>query len=277
VSSAQDSVDLRAVEALDVFVDDGTGRDQDVARLVRTTLGCELRYLSGELDPRLAISHRLPVRAEPYTVQGVNLPPFFAGLLPEGLRMRALVSALKTSEDDLFSLLAAVGGDTIGAVAVSPAGRPVERHEPLVDLGDPTLEFQVLLAESVGKGPGLAIDRRAVAGVQPKVSAGRLSVPVRTQRAGAGEAILKLEPEDFPRLVANERFFMTLAREVGLAAARVRVLTDVHGRDALLVERFDRTRDRVSGCVVKRAQEDACQLLGRYPRGQVPDRAARLR
>ena len=34
---------------------------------------------------------------------GHNLPPFFANLLPEGLRLRALVKNLKTSEDVMIS------------------------------------------------------------------------------------------------------------------------------------------------------------------------------
>jgi serine/threonine-protein kinase HipA len=49
-------------------------------------------------------------------MNGDNLPPFFAGLLPEGRRFSALVKKLKTSEDDLFSLLAMVGTDCIGDI-----------------------------------------------------------------------------------------------------------------------------------------------------------------
>ncbi|MEX1024804.1 MAG: HipA domain-containing protein [Planctomycetota bacterium] len=265
MTRAAEPLEPRAVEALDVFVDDGTGVDQLVGRLARTALGCELRYVSAALDSGLAVSHRLPVRVEPYVVQGVNLPPYFAGLLPEGLRMRVLVSTLKTSEDDLFTLLAAVGGDTVGAVTVAPSGAATRRHEPRVDLGSAELDFRQLLEESLGRGAGAAIDRRALAGVQPKVSAARLTLPVRAARTDFGECILKLELDDLPRLVANERFFMTLAREVGVEAARVRTVTDVHGSSALLAERFDRSRDRTSGRVLKLAQEDACQLLGRYP------------
>ena len=54
----------------------------------------------------------------------VNLPPFFAGLLPEGLRLRALVQRVKTSEDDLFSLLLAAGADTVGDLSVVAQGGP---------------------------------------------------------------------------------------------------------------------------------------------------------
>ncbi|MEZ6014950.1 MAG: type II toxin-antitoxin system HipA family toxin [Planctomycetota bacterium] len=199
--------DLRAIEALDVLVDDGKGVDQHVGRSTRTALGCELRYHIAGLDPKVAVSHRLPVRAEPYVVNGVNLLPYFAGLLPEGLRMRA------------------------------------------------------------------------IAGIQPKVSAFRLTLPVRTtgRRTTGGrttggrtsrrssECILKLEPDELPCLVANERFFMTLAREAGLDVARVSEVTDPSGCSALLVERFDRSIDPLTGRVVKYAQEDACQLLGHYP------------
>jgi serine/threonine-protein kinase HipA len=60
------------------------------------------------------------------------VPPFFAGLLPEGARLVALITRLKTSAADEFSLLVAVGGDTIGDVRVLPEGAAPEEPEPLV-------------------------------------------------------------------------------------------------------------------------------------------------
>lgn len=258
--------DPRALESLDVWVGDAAGDNHLVGRLTRTGHGCEFRYLDGVTGP--AVSFRLPVRAAAYAVHGVNLPPFFAGLLPEGLRLRALVRGLKTSEDDLFSMLAAVGGDTVGAVAVAPVGAtPIER-EPVAELDTARdVSFDDLLAASLRFDPAHgAGDRHAIAGVQPKVSAGMISFPVRAAhaRAAADPCILKLEPDDLPRLVANERFFMTLAREVGLHVASVRAIADREGRPGLLVARFDRGRTR-DGRRTKFAQEDACQLLDRYP------------
>lgn len=260
-------VDPRALEALDVWCGDRAGGNHRVGRLTRTQLGSEFRYLEGVAGP--AIGTRLPVRTAPYAVQGVNLPPWFAGLLPEGLRMRALVRGLKTSEDDLFSMLAAVGGDTVGAVAVAPPGEEPAVSEPVADLDAVSgLSFSELLDASLRFDPATgAGDRQTVAGIQPKASAGMISFPVRTRRArthGGAACILKLEPEEHPRLVANEHFFMTVARDVGLDVAKVRLLEDRDGRPGLLVDRFDRGRT-ATGRLVKFPQEDACQLLDRYP------------
>src|SRR5690606_9789779 len=67
-----------------------------------------------------SISFTLPITNQPFTTIGDNLHPFFAGMLPEGLRLTALVTAMKTSADDMFSLLIASGPDCIGDVYVAP-------------------------------------------------------------------------------------------------------------------------------------------------------------
>jgi serine/threonine-protein kinase HipA len=45
-------------------------------------------------------------------------PPFFEGLLPEGMQLEALIRQTKTDRDDLFSQLVIVGGDLVGSVTV---------------------------------------------------------------------------------------------------------------------------------------------------------------
>jgi serine/threonine-protein kinase HipA len=234
--------------------------------LTRTTHGARFVYdaeyvASHGQDPAWAVAFTLPVRAEPYEVRGVNLHPFFAGLLPEGLRLRALVRGLKTSEDDLFSLLAAVGEDAVGDVAVTEPGKtPRERS---LDIGASTFD-QVRFAELLEQSLDLAGGAHAsVAGVQPKVSAVMVSFPVRSRLRGKSY-LLKLAPPEFPRLVENEAFFMRLAQAAGLEAARVEIVRDAGGESGLLVERFDRVA-RADGSFQRLHQEDACQLLDRYP------------
>jgi serine/threonine-protein kinase HipA len=61
---------------------------------------------------------------------GVNLFPFFAGLLPEGLRLKSLVRNLKTSNDDLFSILAAIGQNVIGDVYVDSEDQAIVNATP---------------------------------------------------------------------------------------------------------------------------------------------------
>ena len=61
----------------------------------------------------------MPVRSEPYIFE--EFPPFFDGLLPEGLQLEGLLKQKKIDRDDKFSQLLAVGADTVGAVSVEEA------------------------------------------------------------------------------------------------------------------------------------------------------------
>lgn len=248
----------------DVYV-----RDERAGKLERLTHGARFAYDPAYLArhqgaARAAVAFSLPLRSAPYEVFGVNLHPFFAGLLPEGLRLRALVRASKTSEDDLFTLLVAAGADTIGAVRVAQAGSEPLSRAPLADVRKlSAVSFRALLEQSLayGKSGG----DFSIAGVQPKVSAAMLSFPLRS-RSRARSYILKLNPADYPRLVQNELFFMEAARTAGIESARVKLVSDESGEQALLVERFDRVAVQGAGKgLYELAQEDGCQLLGRYP------------
>ena len=187
--------------------------------------------------------------------EGVNLHAFLAGLLPEGLRLGALIRSVKTSADDLFSLLLAAGSETVGDVRVTDASEPVL---PVVDAARlETISFAQTLRESLDyvHGP----ERTAVPGVQAKISGGRAAVPARGGRGGTEAAILKLGTRELPNLVHNEAFIMEMARSCGLAVAQTRIVNDRNGEPGLWVTRFDRARGR------RLHQEDGCQLLDRYP------------
>ncbi len=47
-----------------------------------------------------------------------QFPPFFEGLLPEGIQLEGLLKLNKIDRNDLFSQLMAVGDDVVGAVTV---------------------------------------------------------------------------------------------------------------------------------------------------------------
>lgn len=64
------------------------------------------------------VSLTMPVREEPYLFQ--EFPPFFDGLLPEGVQLESLLRRRKIDRRDYFSQLLAVGSDTVGAVTVFP-------------------------------------------------------------------------------------------------------------------------------------------------------------
>jgi serine/threonine-protein kinase HipA len=208
-----------------------------------------------------AVATTLPLSEDPVVTHAPGaLPPFFSGLLPEGRRLTALRRAVKTSADDELTLLLAVGGDAVGDVQIVPEGEDVADIEALVTVSDwSEVSFADLLATSVG-GSG-HVDRVAIPGVQDKVSARMINVPVA--RAN-NRFMLKLDPPEFPHLVANEAFFLEAGRRSGLETAEAEVVRDAGGTPGLLLRRFDRV-PVAEGGVALLAQEDACQVLARYP------------
>lgn len=208
------------------------------------------------------VATTLPLKPEPLVTHAPGaLPPFFSGLLPEGRRLSALRGAVKTSADDEFTLLLAVGGDAVGDVQVAPAGDEWVEPEPLVTVSEwNEVRFADLLR--LPGGGGARVERIAIPGVQEKVSDRMINLPVA--RAG-GRFMLKLNPPEFPELVANEAFFLAAGRRAGLEVAEAEVVRDAEGEAGLLVRRFDRRSDGRGAAVRSLAQEDACQVLSRYP------------
>lgn len=255
-----------AVRAERAWVFDGVAR---AGTLERTEHGARFVYDPAFLATCRArgrgLAFRIGTDAPAVETRGVNLHPFFAGMLPEGLRLRALEGAMKTSSDDLFSLLVACGADPVGDVAVVPENSSPHDDAPSLDidaLGRVT--FRDVLRESLDY-LGAQAEKKALSGAQPKVSAAMISLPIRGRRGGApAPAILKLEPDDLPALVENELFFMQMAGPCGLKAAEVARIIDAEGARGLLVRRFDRDVTP-AGAVRKLHQEDGCQLQGRYP------------
>jgi serine/threonine-protein kinase HipA len=161
--------------------------------------------------------------------------------------------------DDDLSLLIAAGANPVGDVQVVGHGEPLDPDDHAVRL-DPKQpsDFDQLLGD-----PDL-IDPVALAGVQDKLSAGMISVPV----AGAGrQFILKLNAPEFPHVVENELVMFRYAAKLRIPLGKVRLIRDVAGRPGLLVERFDRVPVAESGQdeVRRLAVEDGAQVLGLYP------------
>jgi serine/threonine-protein kinase HipA len=248
--------DPRLVEVADVYK-----KDWLAGRILRRDDVVEFSYSAEYLQSgRPAVAHTLPLGSGSVMASGGAVPAFFAGLLPEGARLTALARRLKTSGDDMLSLLLAVGGDTVGDVRVLPAGAAPADPAALVRAGRwEDEDFGDLFSKSVGLDPEGA-DRVAIPGVQVKVSAEMISLAVMQ---GASRWLLKLEPEGYPRLLENEAFFLAMAGHCGLRVPDAEIVRDRAGRPGLLVRRFDRVEH--GGDVLRLAQEDACQLLGRYP------------
>lgn len=225
--------------------------------LRRSVAGVEFSYRDAYEGPPVATT--LPLGGPPVPAPAGAVPPFFAGLLPEGRRLAALRWAVKTSADDELSLLLAVGADAIGDVQVVPAGESPTEVAPSVSVSSfDDVRFSDLFARSVGRD---RVDRVGLPGVQEKVSASMIALPV----ARRGErSILKLNPPEFPHIVENEAFFLRAAELSGLSAAAAEIVRDREGEAGLLVRRFDRIPAAGGGARML-AQEDGCQVLGRYP------------
>lgn len=235
------------------------------ARLERHDGGTKFSYLPAYLQSgRPAVASSLPLSPEPVLSGAGAAPPYFTGLLPEGRRLNALRRSIKTSADDDLSLLIAAGGNPVGDVQIVGHGEPLDPEEHAVEV-DPRrpVDFDELLGDS-----GL-IDPVALAGVQDKLSAGMISMPV----ASAGRRfILKLNAPEFPHVVENEFIMFRYAAKLRIPLSRVQLMRDVAGRPGLLVERFDRVplegaQGSAGGtdAVQRLAVEDGAQVLKLYP------------
>ncbi|MBX7137049.1 MAG: HipA domain-containing protein [Oligoflexia bacterium] len=214
-------------------------------------------------DATRAVAYRMPLTSRRYSCSGINLHPFFAGLLPEGLRLEALQSQIKSSRDDMFSILMASRPDIIGDVWISDTGKTPKKPKPIAKLEEVLFDdlFQSSIRAANRSAPSHDL---TIAGIQGKISARMISFPVKI-RSRNHEYILKLTPKDYPLLVENEAFFMHMAWSCGLATAPVKLVRDRGGNAGLLVRRFDRIYDRPTKRFNRIHQEDACQFLDRYP------------
>ena len=72
------------------------------------------RYKDAYEGPPISLTMPVDVRETRFD----RFPPFFEGLLPEGVMLEGLLRQAKIDRDDLFSQLIAVGKDLVGAVTV---------------------------------------------------------------------------------------------------------------------------------------------------------------
>jgi len=63
-----------------------------------------------------AISLTMPVAKKQFVYK--QFPPFFDGLLPEGMLLEALLKNAKIDRKDLFTQIVTVGKDLVGSVTV---------------------------------------------------------------------------------------------------------------------------------------------------------------
>lgn len=180
--------------------------------------------------------------------KGWLLPPFFQGLLPEGV-FRDHVAAVRGCEpDDHFEMLAATGRDLPGNVHARPVTLTRQEAAHLVTQDEDSLEMSVI-EEPMEDGV-------SVSGVQPKVGVIRDGDRyVGRTRMQDTHIIAKLPVVGHPLLPELEELSLRLARAAGVDACEAKLeplekLAVEHGYDLgndvtgttnfLAVTRFDR-------------------------------------
>lgn len=201
---------------------------------------------------------RLASRQQKVAINGY-LPPWFAGLLPEGALHELVLSEMGPGDHDQFDVLARLGSDLSGAVFITP--------ETAMPASAGPLDFTQVRGFRAPVPRGVV--KFSLAGVQLKFGANlddqRLTVPGRGE---TGHCIIKLAGERYARLPEAEYAAMTLAGAVGVNTAPCRLMPReivdgvpgellVHGENVLVVERFDRGEGGQRIHI-----EDAAQIIG---------------
>lgn len=250
-------IDPKAASKLKVFK-----QKRLAGTLTRTSQGARFEYEPAYLRDEATepVAFHLPKTPYPYEVNGSNLHPFFAGLLPEGLRLKALVKGLKTSEDDLFTILASLGAACVGDVWAESGARVAPKPSPKLAEIEFLSYFEEVMRAPLENLPA----HDAFAGVQGKLSASMISFPLNIAKSTKAY-LLKLNSKEFAKIVENESACLAFARACGLRVCTAKIVRDRGQAPGLLVERFDRRWNEVSGNFDFAHVEDACQFSNRYP------------
>lgn len=248
---------------LDVWMDGRVVAELTVSRRRVPQLRYRRDFVAERGSGALGLSVPLRVASAPY--KGELVDYWIESLLPEGETRTVLERFFHVRRGDGFALLAAIGRDCAGAVAIVPAGQPPEESAGSV---------QPLTTDEVGEAVADLQQHPLGVDEEVRVSLGGLQSKLLLVAVGGGWArpaggmpsthILKPDPPQFPGLVASEAFAQRAAALAGLPAADVR-LDAFGGRTVLVVTRFD--RKVASGKLARVHQEDGCQALGLDPSG----------
>jgi len=88
----------------------------DAGILTELVQGREYVFEYNEGYDGLEVSRTMPKNIKIYKFE--KFPPFFDGLLPEGIQLEGLLKIRKIDKHDYFSQLIAIGEDMVGVVTV---------------------------------------------------------------------------------------------------------------------------------------------------------------
>jgi serine/threonine-protein kinase HipA len=228
---------------------------KSVASLYRERDEYVMKYVAGAHEEAF-VSLTMPVREEPWRWPR-DLHPFFRQNLPEGYLLSVIREEFGPFLDGTdLSLLAVVGGLSIGRVTVTPEGaKPSDGLRPL------DIDHFLTAENSVESFSRLvrAYARAAISGAVPKFIAPAETEPLSKSSFRTSRYIVKGSDESAPYLGFNEHYSMRVLERLQVTpVARTKMSSD--GR-VLVVDRFD-----IDGKGLPvRGVEDACGLLGLPP------------
>jgi serine/threonine-protein kinase HipA len=218
-------------------------------------------------DGRFPISPHLPLIADPILddADDRRVQWFFDNLLPEGGVREALARFARVDAQDAFGLLTRFGEESAGALTLLPEEEPYPAPGRYEVLSPQALRELIRDLPAV---PFIAAGGQAhmsLAGAQHKLGLHERDDQLLLPQHAASSLVVKPDnarAESFPFCPANEHFCASVARRVGLAAPRTRLL---HLPEPLyVVERFDRRVDAEGERVQRLHQIDLCQLLNKW-------------
>lgn len=92
---------------------------QLAGELIEIEKGKLYRFIYQEQYQGPSVSLTMPLALKVYEYD--RFPPFFEGVLPEGMMLEGLLKRAKIDRNDLMSQLIQVGGDLVGNVTVEAA------------------------------------------------------------------------------------------------------------------------------------------------------------
>ena len=240
-----------------------------VGTLTLTTNGrWDFQYEKDWICKKLfAISPHLPLKENlvPDLAHNKTVEWFFDNLLPEGLLREKLAKEASIVPADTWGFLAKYGHEGPGALSVLPDTQHPDKNESLTPLSPLDLQ-QMILASKNGK-PLMAakgVTKMSLPGTQEKMTLrfanGEFFLP---QGAATSTHILKPENILYPFCPVNEWFSMTLARNIGLKASQVHLLTLPDHERVFIVERYDRRK--TDQRIERIHQVDLCQASNVSP------------
>ena len=239
----------------------------------------DFRYERTWLDWERAtpVSLFLPLDERTYSAERVW--PVFDNLLPDNHEDRhKLAERLNLDNGCVFSLLAAIGRECVGALEVLRADDPIEQPAKpqgrALETGEIASRIRALGYAPLGIAGGDSDFRMSLSGFQKKTALlfhdGKWMEP-----DGATPTTHILKPQmgripttysvlDYTASVQSEHFSMVLCRELGLDVADTQILDLDDDLLVLGIKRFDRVVDD-TGRILRLAQEDMCQAHGIPP------------